>query len=235
VRGGVVKSQPILLGHFFTPFAAAIIAIASGLVLSACATPPSKESTPPELKGVWLVEDVDQRGVIDRARLAVVFGDRGQISGQAGCNRFAGTLSLEGGAIKVGPLGAGRMMCPPALMDMEARMLRSLQGVDTLAWAPNGALVLTGPEDRHLTLRPETVPTHRCGEQRVELSLQPGAAYAVLSDGSRVTLKRVSAEDALTHVFSNGLWTFFQDVQGERAVRFAHRRMAPQACERIKG
>ena len=93
-----------MLSHLFT-FFAALIAIASGLVLSACATPPSKEGTHPELKGVWLVEDVDQRGVIDRARLAVVFGDRGQISGQAGCNRFAGTLSLEGGTIKVGPLG----------------------------------------------------------------------------------------------------------------------------------
>ena len=218
-----------MLSRLFTPFVA-LIAIASGLVLSACA---AQGRTHPELKGVWLVEDVDQRGVIDRARLSVVFGEAGQISGQAGCNRFGGTLSLEGSAIKVGPLRAGRMMCPPALMDMEARMLRSLQGVDTLAWAPDGALVLTGPEGRRLTLRPETVPTHRCGEQQVELSLQP--AYAVLSDGSRVTLKRVSAEDASTHVFSNGLWTFFQDAKGERAVRFAQGRMAPQACERIKG
>jgi putative lipoprotein len=223
-----------MLSEFFSPFAA-LIAIASGLVLSACATPPSKEGTRPELKGVWLVEDVDQRGVIDRARLAVVFGERGQISGQAGCNRFVGNLSLEGVALKVGPLGVSRMMCPPALMDMEARMLRSLQGADTLAWAPDGALVLTGPEGRRLTLRPETVPTHRCGEQVIQLSLASGAAYAVLSDGSRLTLERVSAEGATIHVFSNGLWTFFQDTEGERPVRFARGRMAPQACERIKG
>ncbi len=220
-----------MLRHFFTPFAI-LITIASGLVLSAYAT----QGRPhPELKGVWLVEDVDQRGVIDRARLTVVFGETGQISGQAGCNPFGGTLSLEGSAIKVGPLRAGLKMCPPALMDMEGRMLRSLQSADTLAWAPDGALVLTGPEGRRLTLRPETVPSYRCGEQVIQLSLASGAAYAVLSDGSRVTLKRVSAEDASTHVFSNGLWTFFQDAKGERAVRFAQGRMAPQACERIKG
>ena len=191
--------------RFFSPFAS-IVTMAIGLVLSACAT---QGCTHPELKGVWLVEDVDQRGVIDRARLTVVFGEPGHISGQAGCNHFVGTLSLNGAALKVGPLGVGRMMCYPALMDMEARMLRSLQGADTLAWGPDGALFLKGPEGRDLTLRPETVPTQWCGGQMVELSLEPGAAYAVLSDGSRVTLKRVSAEDASTHVFSNGLRTFF--------------------------
>ena len=201
-----------MLSHFFTLFAA-LIAIASGLVSSAGATPPSKESTHSELKGRWLVEDVDQRGVIDRARLTVEFGDRGKIFGQAGCNGFFGTLSLEGVALKVGRLATTKMGCEPALMDMERRMLRSLQGADTLAWAPDGALVLTGPEGRRLTLRPlrpETVPTYRCGEQVIQLSLASG------------------------HVFSNGLWTFFQDSEGERAVRFARGRMAPQACERIK-
>jgi heat shock protein HslJ len=104
--------------------------------------------------GTWLVEDIDGAGVLDRARLTVIFGADGQVSGQAGCNRYHGRITrLPDGCVHIGPLGVGRMMCSEALMVVEARMLHSLQSAQTLAPGPDGALVLRGDAGSSLTLR----------------------------------------------------------------------------------
>ncbi|HEV7284287.1 MAG TPA: META domain-containing protein, partial [Kaistia sp.] len=50
----------------------------------------------------------------------------GKISGSGGCNRYFGTVTVESGKIKVGPLGATQMACVPAQMDQERKFLDAL-------------------------------------------------------------------------------------------------------------
>ena len=74
----------------------------------------------------WLAEDIDGRGVVDRARSTMDFTKAGQVSGLAACNRYFGPVSLSGDAITFGNLAATRMMCPDTLMDQEQRFLQAL-------------------------------------------------------------------------------------------------------------
>lgn len=74
----------------------------------------------------WLAEDIDGRGVVDRARSTMDFTKAGQVSGLAACNRYLGPVSLSGDAITFGNLAATRMMCPDTLMDQEQRFLQAL-------------------------------------------------------------------------------------------------------------
>jgi len=50
----------------------------------------------------------------------------GRISGSGGCNRYFGTATVEGGKIKIGPLGATQMACVPAQMEQERKFLDAL-------------------------------------------------------------------------------------------------------------
>jgi len=53
------------------------------------------------------------------------FGADGRVSGHAGCNRFAGSYSEDGGKLSIGPLAMTRKMCPPRDMARE----RALAGL----------------------------------------------------------------------------------------------------------
>ncbi|MGI9430934.1 MAG: META domain-containing protein [Myxococcota bacterium] len=68
-----------------------------------------------------------------------------KVSGSAGCNRYFGTAveGPAGGELKLGPIGATRMMCAPPAMELEGRFLGVLETV--VRWERFGAeLVLTG-------------------------------------------------------------------------------------------
>jgi heat shock protein HslJ len=49
------------------------------------------------------------------------------VSGFAGCNRFRGTYTFDGGALTLGPLATTRMACPPEKMEIERKVLQILQ------------------------------------------------------------------------------------------------------------
>ncbi|MBV9883987.1 MAG: META domain-containing protein [Sphingomonadaceae bacterium] len=51
------------------------------------------------------------------------FGEQGQLSGQAGCNRFSGTYAESGRTLRPGPVIATRMACPGPRMTHERRVL----------------------------------------------------------------------------------------------------------------
>jgi heat shock protein HslJ len=70
--------------------------------------------------------------------------DGNRITGTSGCNRYFAEVRSEGsGTIAVGPVGATRMMCATAAMDLEDRYLEALAEVRRLRLA-NGNLVLSG-------------------------------------------------------------------------------------------
>ena len=61
-----------------------------------------------------------------------------RVGGSAGCNRYFGGLleGPEGGAFRLGPVGATRMMCPPPEMELERRFLEQLGA--TRRWERTG-------------------------------------------------------------------------------------------------
>jgi len=63
------------------------------------------------------------------------------VAGHAGCNRFFGRYTLDGTAIKIGPLASTRMACPAEVMEAEQAWLRMLESART-AEASHKELVL---------------------------------------------------------------------------------------------
>ena len=91
-----------------------------------------------------------------------------------------------------------------------------------------------GPAHLPITPAPDR---YRCGDEVFKLAFEEGAAYATLPDNSNVTLPRLRAsggsDPEAPRVFTNGRLTFTQEIEGGRAIRFAHGRMAPILCERL--
>lgn len=90
-----------------------------------CSGPGTAQGT---LEGTsWLVEEALGRGVLDGIRSTVEFPEAGRVAGQAACNRYSGAIGRSGERIdSIGPLATTRMMCPPAVMDQEQRVLEAL-------------------------------------------------------------------------------------------------------------
>ncbi len=81
--------------------------------------------------GKWLVEDIDQTGVIDFARSTLAVNTSGGVSGSGACNRFQGSAEISGNSVKFGPMAMTRKMCPPAVMDQESKYMKALSGART--------------------------------------------------------------------------------------------------------
>ena len=101
----------------------------------------------------WLAEDIDGRGVIDRARSTMEFAKSGQVSGLAACNHYFGPVSLNAGAITFGNLASTRKMCPESLMDQEQRFMEALSKAKRLELTHEGQILLMYPDGTKPTLR----------------------------------------------------------------------------------
>lgn len=75
---------------------------------------------------VWQVEDIDERGIIDRSMITLAFTKDGRIAGNTGCNRYAGQAYVDGDVVTVSGVRSTRRACPPSLMDQERRFLDAL-------------------------------------------------------------------------------------------------------------
>lgn len=57
----------------------------------------------------------------------VRFGVDGTVKGHGGCNTFFGSLEKADEGVAIGPLGATRMACDKAIMDLEMTFMDALQ------------------------------------------------------------------------------------------------------------
>lgn len=60
------------------------------------------------------------------------FSDAGRFSGFAGCNRIIGGYQLEDGALVFGAIGATKMLCEEAQMQVERAVFAALERVSDL-------------------------------------------------------------------------------------------------------
>ncbi|MFN2165093.1 MAG: META domain-containing protein, partial [Anaerolineae bacterium] len=72
-------------------------------------------------------------GVMDGTEISASFGADGQVSGNAGCNQYSASYSVDGNAIEIGPAATTFMFCaePTGVMEQESEYLAALASAAT--------------------------------------------------------------------------------------------------------
>ncbi|MEW1954429.1 META domain-containing protein [Terrabacter sp. NPDC080008] len=88
-------------------------------------------SSPSPESNTWVVEAI--AGVpTSEPRPSISLGEGGLLTGTTGVNRLVGTYVAEAERIKVEGTGMTRMAGPPEAMEQERRLLRALEGWQSL-------------------------------------------------------------------------------------------------------
>ncbi|MES2579926.1 MAG: META domain-containing protein [Pseudomonadota bacterium] len=143
-----------------TNLKAAYLAMLPLLMLCACAKPSTATTNSTQntlspaqiVNKIWQVEDINQRGIIDNAHVTLMFGDDNRISGKSGCNNYSGSYTLTGNKLAViPPMISTRMMCPPALMQLENEYIAILSTAEKVELSAMGALIMTSQNGKTIT------------------------------------------------------------------------------------
>ncbi len=118
------------------------ISISALLVASACNGDESLAKYGAAGK-VWTLTEVD--GAAFDARATIEFGDNGQISGQAPCNRYSAKQTAPYPWFKIGPTMATKMACPE--LQSESAFFASLEAM-TLSEVSGSTLILSNDKGR---------------------------------------------------------------------------------------
>ncbi|KAA0693853.1 META domain-containing protein [Halopseudomonas laoshanensis] len=106
------------------------------------------------IQGVeWVVEDINEAGIIDRSHVTVNFGPDGLLYGQASCNNYRGEYALSGEGLTLSTAATTRKACAPALMQQEQRVLAALASLQRFDFTEDGALILYAGAGQSLTAR----------------------------------------------------------------------------------
>ena len=104
-----------------------------------------------DLTGSWRLDQGDgpagEVEIIPTARVTMEVDAASGVTGSASCNRYSGTVVVDGSSVRFGPIATTRMACAPRPGAAEAAYLAALDDVD--AGARTGdELTLTGPDTR---------------------------------------------------------------------------------------
>ena len=125
---------------------------AASLTLIGCVANSEKSSASPPLPtGSWTLTTIENQPLTNPLPpglrpITLTISDAGDVSGNAGINRYSGTVDTgawENREIVFGPLAVSRMAGPPAAMTAEAAYLGALDAVRTFR-VEGGSLVLGG-------------------------------------------------------------------------------------------
>lgn len=85
----------------------------------------------PSLVGTrWRLEDLAGAGVVANVEATLEFPEAGRVAGRGSCNRFFGTVTITGTAIRFGMLGATQMACPDPVGAQEIRYVAALAAAE---------------------------------------------------------------------------------------------------------
>ncbi|WP_153774381.1 META domain-containing protein [Pseudomonas sp. MNR3A] len=93
--------------------------------LFGCAAQPSKL----QQEQSYVLEWIGERPLIDYSHLTLTLADDGRAYGNAGCNHWFASYTLDGDQLSFGKVGKTRKLCAPALMEQEQRFLQALETV----------------------------------------------------------------------------------------------------------
>jgi META domain len=72
--------------------------------------------------------------VLDNVQATLTLPEAGRVAGNGSCNHFFGPAEINGDAIKLGPLGSSRKVCPEAVMNQETKYLEAVQAAERFEW-----------------------------------------------------------------------------------------------------
>jgi len=132
------------------PYPATVTVEFGEQVLRGCGGEPESLLTGEE----WIVEDINNAGIIDGARVTITFDvNAGRIGGSGGCNRYGAPFTLSGEGLSFGPAMRTEMACAPSLMKLEDAFHETLASVYYFAIDETGALILLGPDGKRILAR----------------------------------------------------------------------------------
>jgi putative lipoprotein len=78
----------------------------------------------------WKLQDLQGERVLGGVEATLNFPEVGMVAGNATCNRFIGTVKIEGGSMKFGSIGSTKMACADSVMSQESKYLAALHNVE---------------------------------------------------------------------------------------------------------
>jgi putative lipoprotein len=104
----------------------------------------------------WIVEDIDGRGIVERARATILLGADGTIAGQAPCNRYTGGYELDGTTFSTRDIAVTARACAEPIAVQEIEFLAILRSASELRVGDDGRLVIsTSAGESIVARRPE--------------------------------------------------------------------------------
>lgn len=116
-------------------------------VLACCPCRKSKSAAKnnlPLLETQWQLVRVNAMNITPENNFTITFHQDKSVNGTGACNRFFGQYSTEGGKIKIGPLGATKMMCHG--IETEDAFFQMLDKIDTYTIDGNTLMLLYNGE-----------------------------------------------------------------------------------------
>jgi len=138
--GFIVAIALVALGAAACTAAASPSPSAAGGGGAASATAPL---TNPDLVGTeWVLGDLPGQVLAD-VRPTISFSGDGTVTGNAGCNTFNGTYTVDGSNLTFGPLASTKMACEGAKGTLETAFLGAVQATTAYEITDAGELKLT--------------------------------------------------------------------------------------------
>lgn len=102
-----------------------------------------------------MLEWIGEHPLIDYSHLTLTLANDGRAYGNAGCNHWFASYTLEGDRLSFGKVGKTRKLCAPALMDQEKRFLQALETVQRWDVSPIEQVRFWPGEGKPLRFWPE--------------------------------------------------------------------------------
>ena len=187
---------------FRKPLAQLALLSMAAVALSGCGA--SSGSSSVELPGSQWELDVGALGGAGSEDVSsfLRFGEDGRVSGNDGCNDFTGAYTVDGAALRLGPLASTRKACAGAAQKVADRVSATLEQVRSHEARPDTLVLQDGAGDPVLRYRASTPGV--AGAWEVTSVLYDDAIRGVI-EGTRLT---ADFKDAGTVAGSSGCNTF---------------------------
>ena len=102
------------------------------------------------VSGLWRIEQARSEPMLDKRKARIDFGPGGQLTGHTSCNTLSARYTLEGNALKLGPVVTTRLDCAPLQLEQEDRILTALELAVSARVRDDGLLELRDADGRGL-------------------------------------------------------------------------------------
>ncbi|MGB2626262.1 MAG: META domain-containing protein [Candidatus Acidiferrum sp.] len=105
----------------------------------------------------WILTELGGTAVVPNSKASLSFLEPGRAAGNASCNRFTGSVTIAGMAIKFGQMASTRMACvDEAVSAQEYQYLKLLGEADRYEIRDNSLLIYVGDSDKPLRFSRQT-------------------------------------------------------------------------------